>query len=203
MKRLVLLSSTLAVALALAGPAAAKGPDQATITGPGLDGGKIVFGSGGSEPAEGSKFFRFVASVGFFPAMFGQAPDLMVDKRPNGSLGPRYKVVYRVPGPDNDTATIRQDLYPYASLGVVSYMKPGQPFFGGREKTRGGWFVAGHPTKSTLVAAGFPSSAPSGGGGSWFDPVTSPWLVTLVVVLLIGIGAAFVLVRKPRFRPAS
>jgi F0F1-type ATP synthase assembly protein I len=35
------------------------------------------------------------------------------------------------------------------------------------------------------------------------DPVTSPWLVTLVVVLLLGIGAAFVRVRKPRFRPAS
>jgi hypothetical protein len=203
MKRLVLLSSTLALALTLAGHAAAKGPDQATITGPGLDGGKIVYRSGGGDPASGSKFMSFVEAVGFFPAMFGHVPDPMVDKRPSGNLGRCYKVVYRVPGPDNDKATIRQDVYPYASLGVVSYMKPGQPFFGGREKTRGGWFVAGQPTQRTLVAAGFPSSAPTGGGGSWFDPVTSPWFVTLVVVLLLGIGAAFVLVRRPRFRPAS
>jgi hypothetical protein len=203
MKRLVLLSSTLALALALAGPAGAKGPDQATVTGPGLDGGKIVFRSGGGDPASGSKFFRFVEAVGFFPAVFRQSPDPMVDKRPTGSLGPRYKVVYRVPGPDGDNAAVRQDVYPYASLGVVSYMKPGQPVFGGREKTRGGWFVAGHPTKSTLVAAGFPSSAPSGGGGSWFEPITGTWLVTLVVVLLLGIGGAVLLVRGPRFRPAS
>jgi hypothetical protein len=203
MKRFVLLSSTLAVALALAGPAVAKGPDQATITGPGLDSGKIVFRSGGGDPEDGSPFMSFVEAVGFFPAMFGQSPDPMVDKRPSGSLGPRYKVVYRVPGPDNDSATIRQDVYPYASRGVVSYMKPGQAFFGGREQTRGGWFLAGHPTKSTLVAAGFPSSAPSGGGGSWFDPVTSTWVVTLVVLLLLGIGGALLLVRRPRFRPAS
>jgi hypothetical protein len=202
MKRLVLLSSTLAFALALAAPAAAKGPDQATVTGPGLDGGKVVFRSGGGDPNVGSKFMAFVESVGFFPAMFETVPNPMLEKRPDGSLGPRYKVVYRVPGPNGDNATIKQDLYPYAFAGVVSYMKPGQPFFGGSEKTRGGWFVAGHPTKSTLVAAGFPSSAPSGGGGSWFDPVTSPWLVILVV-LLLGIGAAFVLVRKPHFRPAS
>ncbi|HEV8687809.1 MAG TPA: hypothetical protein VGQ84_11090 [Gaiellaceae bacterium] len=201
MKRLVLLIPTLT--LALAAPAAAKGPDQATITGPGLDGGKIVFRSGGGDPASGTTFGAFVESIGFFPAMFGQVPDPMLDKRPSGNLGPRYKVVYRVPGPDNDRATIRQDLYPYASLGIVAYMKPGQPFFGGREKTRGGWFVAGQPTTSTLVAAGFPRSAPTGGGGSWFDPVTEPWLLTLVVVLLLGVGAAVVVLLRPRFRPAS
>jgi hypothetical protein len=203
MKRFVLLISTLA--LALAAPAAAKGPDEATITGPGLDGGKIVFHSGGGDPGAGSPFMSFVEAVGFFPAMFGQArvSDPMVDKRPSGSLGPRYKVVYRVPGPEGDRATIRQDVYPYAALGVVSYTKSGQPFFGGREKTRGGWFVAGLPTKSTLVAVGFPSSRPTGGGGSWFDPVTGPWLVTIVVVVLLGIGAAIVVLRRPRFRPAS
>jgi len=202
MKRLVLLTST--VTLALAAPAAAKGPDQATVTGPGLQGGKIVFRSGGGDPEFGSKFMDFVEAVGFFPSMFQTVPDPMVDKRPEGSLGPCYKVVYRVPGPEGDKATIRQDVYPYASAGVVSYMKPGQPFFGGREKTRGGWFVAGHPSKSTLVAAGFPSSAPSGGGGSVFDlPGSWSMLVTILVVLLLGVAAAVVIVRRPRFSPAS
>lgn len=202
MKRLVLIGSTLA--LALAAPAAAKGPDQATITGPGLDGGKIVYRSGGGDPEQGSKFFEFVENVGFFPAVFRQTPDPMLDKRPAGTLGPRYKVVYRVPGPDGGNATVRQDVYPYASLGVVSYVKPGQSVFDGREHTRGGWFVSGPGTKGMLVAAGFPSTAPrGGGGGSWFDPMPGSWLATLVVVLLLAVGAALLLMRRPRFRPAS
>ena len=201
MKRLVFLSSTLV--LALAAPAAAKGPDQATVTGPGLDGGKIVFSSGGGDPEAGTGFGSFVEAVGFFPAMFGQVPDPMVDTRPKGSLGPRYKVVYRVPGPNGDNAFIRQDLYPYASAGVVSYTKPGQPFFSGAEKTRGGWFVAGHPTRDALVAAGFPRTSPGGGdGGSWLDPVVDAWPYALVALLL---AAALVLVarRRPRPAPAS
>jgi hypothetical protein len=200
MKRLVLVLSTLA--LALAGPAAAKGPDEATITGPGLDGG-IVYRSGGGDPEEGSPFFDFVENVGFFPSVFRQTPDPMLDKRPAGRLGPRYKVVYRVPGPDGGNATIRQDLYPYSSLGVVSYMKPGQSVFGGREHTRGGWFVAGHASKSVLVAGGFPRSTPSGGGGSWFDPVAGSVLATVVVLVLLGLGGALLFARRPRFRPAA
>jgi hypothetical protein len=197
MKRLVLLSSTLA--LALAAPAVAKGPDQATITGPGLDGGKIVFTSGGGDPEAGTEFSSFVEAVGFFPAMFGQVPDPMVDRRPHGGLGPRYKVVYRVPGPDGDNATIRQDLYPYASVGVVSYTKPGQRFFSGQEKTRGGWFIAGHPTRDTLVAAGFPRSSPGGDGGSWSDSVLDAWPYALVALVL---AAALVLIARRRPGPA-
>jgi hypothetical protein len=196
MKRLVLLISTLA--LTLAAPAAAKGPDEATVTGPGLDGGKIVFRSGGGDPEFGTQFGDFVEAVGFFPAMFRTIPDPMVDTKPKGSLGPRYRIVYRVPGPDGDRATIRQDVYPYAAAGVVSYMKPGQPFFGGSERTRGGWFVAGHPTKETLVAAGFPRSAPSGGGGSWLDPVAAPLAAVLLLALVLGLAVAAV--RLPRWR---
>jgi hypothetical protein len=202
MKRLVFLLSTLA--LALAGPAAAKGPDQATITGPGLDGGKIVFRSGGGDPTRGSKFFQFVENVGFFPAVFRQTPDPMLDKRPAGRLGPRYRVVYRVPGPDGGNATVRQDVYPYASIGVVSYMKPGQSVFDGRERTRGGWYVAGRASRGILVSSGFPSTSPGGGdGSSWLDPVSNSLLVTVLVVLLLGIAAAALVTRRPRFRPAS
>jgi hypothetical protein len=196
MKRLVLFISTLA--LVVAAPAAAKGPDEATVRGPGLAGGKIVFKSGGGDPEFGTQFGDFVEAVGFFPAMFRTIPDPMVDKKPEGSLGPRYRIVYRVPGPDGDRATIRQDVYPYASVGVVSYMKPGQPFFGGSEKTGGGWFIAGHPTKETLVAAGFPRSAPNGGGGSWFDPVAAP--LAAVLLLALGLGLALAAVRLPRWR---
>jgi len=56
---------------------------------------------------------QLAEAAGFFPASFGE-PDMMLDRRPAGNLGPRYRVEYRVPGPDDDELRIVQDLYPYA-----------------------------------------------------------------------------------------
>ena len=58
---------------------------------------------------------------------------------------------------NNDTVTITQDVYPYASSGPVTYLAPGQPIFD--MQTRGGWFQAGPDLKETLVAAGLPETA--------------------------------------------
>lgn len=158
MKRTLLLAAALA--LGLAAPASAKGPDQATITGPGLDT-PIVLG-GDAEGDGNSQFGRFVNATGFMPGVFAQTPDPMLDKRPEGDLGPRYTVVYRVPGGDTGTATVNQDLYPYAAGGPVTYMKPGQLIFGGQHATRGGWFTSRYSgLKETLTAIGFPTATPT------------------------------------------
>ena len=190
MKRTVFLISTLA--LVLAAPAAAKGPDQATITGPGLEGdNQIVFGSKG-DPAAGTPFGVLVENTGFFPGVFGQSPSPMLAGRPDGDLGPRYVIAYRVPGPNNELDAIRQDLYPYAAGGPVTYMKPGQPVFG--NETLGGWYRATESFKQTLVSMGLPKSAPgTSGGGSSFEP-TANWLAIALVVLLAG--AMLVAVRR-------
>jgi hypothetical protein len=202
MKRLVLL--TAAVALVAASGASAKGPDQAIVTGPGLEDqdGRIVFASGGGDPGGGTPFMAFVESGGFFQQTFGQSPDPTSKTRPKGDFGPRYDVVYRVPGPNGGPAMLHQSVYPFASIGSVTYMPPGQSFFDG-QRTHGGWF-AGSPTlKATLVSAGLPESAPSGtGGGSRFELSTDAWPLALVALAAVGARALLVR-RRPRLTPAS
>lgn len=157
MKRSLLIVCSLA--LALAAPAAAKGPDQATINGPGLDA-PIVLG-GDAEGDVGSTFGRFAEGAGFMYAVFQQTPDRMLKKRPTGDLGPRYRIVWRVPGGGAGTSFASQALYPYARGGPVTYMRPGQPLFGGDHATSGGWFRSTDGSfKKQLVALGLPESAP-------------------------------------------
>jgi hypothetical protein len=113
----------------------------------------------GDGEGPGSPLGDFTQQAGFFPAMFGQSPDPMLRLRPNGSLGPRYRVTYTVPGPENTTDTILQELYPYADVSPVTYMRAGQLFFG-REHTRGGWLRASASLKALLVREGLPAQAP-------------------------------------------
>ena len=127
MRRSLLLTFALG-ALIFASTAVAKGPTAATITGPGLDSPLSISGTEGS-----GDLGLLVQEVGFFPAAFDQSPDPMLDKRPSGRLGPRYKIVH-----DLGSDTLRQDLYPYAKPFALTYMKPGQKIFYGT--TRGGWF---------------------------------------------------------------
>ena len=110
MKRLLF---TLAAAALLAPTALAKGPSQATVTGPGLAEAIVLAGLGDSS--------ALTEQAGFFPAVFGQTPSPMI-KRPAGKLGPRYTIHYVVPGGNTKPYRITQYLYPYATGGAVTYM---------------------------------------------------------------------------------
>jgi hypothetical protein len=198
--RILILSALTAAALALTAVAQAKGPASATISGPELDGPLAItgYGEGGSSTPLGA----LVEGGGFFPAAFGQSPDPMLDKRPNGELGPRYTISYRVPGPNNEDDTIVTDVYPYAEPVAVTYTAPGQPFFG-TEKTRGGWFVGRPDLKQVLVDAGLPATAPgSGGSGLGLPDVPGPLAVGGAVALVILAGGAWLVVARRRPEPA-
>lgn len=176
MKRVFLILSI--AALALPATALAKGPSGASIGGPG-GGGGITFTGDGESARTG--LGNLTEQAGFFPAVFGQEPNPMLESRPKGELGPKYTITYTVPGPNNELDKLRQDVYPYAKSGPVTYMEPGQKFFG-TERTRGGWFQADGQLKQTLVSAGLPSTAADASSAGRSFPTD--------LVALLGIGLA-------------
>src|SRR6266581_5389580 len=156
-RRILVTASIAVLGLAFAATAAAKGPSAAKIEGPGLASPLVLEGDG---EGPGSPLGDFTQQAGFFPAMFGQSPDPMLRVRPTTDLGPRYRVTYTVPGPDNTADTISQDLYPYSRRGPLTFMQAGQLFFG-REHTQGGWYRADPTLKALLVEEGLPAHAPA------------------------------------------
>jgi hypothetical protein len=174
MKRLLFV---LFAAALLAPAALAKGPSEATITGPGL--GKTISFKGSGE-SSGSALGNLTEYAGFFPAAFGRSPDPMLEGRPAGKLGATFTIRYVVPAGNSTSYRITQRLYPYAAGGAVTYMRPGQPIFD--TTTRGGWYPAGDALKQMLVRGGLPRSAPGGSSGT-----------NLALIAGIGIPGALVL----------
>jgi hypothetical protein len=153
---------SVAAALTLAAPALAKGPSQARITGPGLARAVVISGDG--EPGEPGRLGSLAGQTGLFTVMFGAGaglggpvPTRLHTPPPKASLGPRYALVYTVPGvtprPGQQFGRIRQDLYPRAAGGPVIYTPPGQQGFGG-PLTVTGWLKGTPDLTRTLVQLG-------------------------------------------------
>jgi hypothetical protein len=148
-------------ALVIPALASAKEPSQASISGPHFS--KTLRPTSGNEWGE-TPLALVTDLSGFFPSSVGQSPDPMLHGRPQGSLGPRYTIVWTVPGPPGPTThRVRQDLYPYARGGAVTYTRPGQPIFD--MTTRGGWYRSPE-LKNSLVALGLPQVAPRSSAGT-------------------------------------
>ncbi len=184
-------------ALALPASALGKGPSGASIDGPGSGGGITVSGDGESG---GTQLGDLAQQAGFFAAAFGQEPNPLPATRPNGDLGQKYTITYTVPGPNNELDQIRQDVYPYANPAPVTYMEPGQAFFG-TERTRGGWFQGDAALKQTLVAAGLPRTAPASATASGSRDFPTALITLLTASLLVAMATAL-LIRR-RTRPAA
>ena len=193
MKRLVMFSAAVALAaVVVATSALAKGASRAKITGPALGKGITLAGEG---RVGGGQLMQLAEAAGFFPAVFVTDPNPMLSTRPHGALGPRYTITYAMPGPSG-VDELRQDLYPYAKPSPVTYVKPGQRFFG-TERTMGGWYVASATLKDDLVAAGLPETPTIDGGGhkiQW----TAVGAVAAAVAALVVVGVA---VLRSRRRP--
>ena len=153
--RRYLVVATL-VALALPAFAAAKGPVSASISGPGLERALAIEGDGEGPGAVGS----LATASGVLAQMFVQSPDPTVARRPAGTLGPRYAIVYLVPGPNDIQSRVTQYVYPYAKPRPLSYLRPGQVFWDGR-KAHGGWYRATAALRRALVRSGLPATPPA------------------------------------------
>jgi hypothetical protein len=135
----------------------------------------------------------FAEAAGFFPAAFGQTPVVTTSTRPKGNLGPKYSLDYVVPGGDNVSFKIHQDVYPYAKPAAWTYMPAGQPIFD--MKTHGGWFTDSQ-LKTVLVAHGLPRAATASSTRSNSAGFFSTGKIGALVLVLFGIGAAAVLTRR-------
>jgi hypothetical protein len=152
-------------AMAVATPAFAKGPLRAQITGPGLARAVVVSGPG--EPGQVGLLLTLAEQTSLFTVLFGPGgslpgPRLLRSEPQATALGPRYAVVYTVPGVppqgSEQFGRIRQDLYPRAAGGPVIYTPPGQRGFGGRLRVTG-WFWGSPRLLHTLTKLGVPTRA--------------------------------------------
>jgi hypothetical protein len=216
---------SIAAAMTLAAPALAKGPSEARITGPGLVRAIVVSGAG--EPGQQGRLASLAEQSGLFTVMFGasagasiggSAPARLHTPPPKASLGPRYTLVYTVPGvpprSGQQFGRVRQDLYPRAPGGPVIYTPPGQQGFGG-PLTVTGW-LRGHPQLSrTLAQLGVPPPAGTGAAQQTRQPAaarpaaahragaeTPAWIIVPAAVIAAAalIGTAWWLRRR---RPAA
>ena len=122
--------------------ASAKGVKDVTVSGAGLT---TPIRLGDSRSAN-----DVAQRSGFFPL----AADRFAASPPPGNLGPRYIATYRwLVGPD-ETVSMRQELYPFADVGALTYTPPGQNAF--NSSRGGGWYQAGAELILLLVAAGVP-----------------------------------------------
>ena len=138
MRRRIAAAASLAVALSVAAGASAKGPESASLTGPGLEQRSLTF-AGNGEMGQGTPLGALVDASGFFAQMYGQTPDPTLKTRPPGTLGPHYRITYVVPGPNGIRSRVVQDVYPFAKPAPLTHMKPTQRYWGSRV-AHGGWF---------------------------------------------------------------
>ena len=225
--------AAIAVTVALATPALAKGTTQASITGPGLAHPVTVSVAAGSEalPGQGDALSSLADQTGLFTVLFGPSfgdvrmPDMPSRLRPPpaaATLGPQYTVTYTVPGiapaPGQASDQIRQYLYPRAAGGPVIYTLPGQQGLG-QPLQATGWLRGTPQLTATLTRLGIPSgaslpSAPSSAASVPAAPVpaaapkpddtTVPaWLIATIASAIAIVIAGTALWLRRRPRPAT
>ena len=177
----------------LAAPAHAKGPTSFTIAGPGLDEPLRAAALAQRNP---TSYWRLVEQLGFFVSAMEPSSPARLAEPPRGTLGPKYRIRWLVPIPGSPLV-IRQDLYPYAAAGPVTYMAPGQALFD--RETPGGWYRADAPAKAALVARGLPAAPVRA------DPAgdRERWPAALAAGVGVAGAAAFLALRRRRSQASA
>lgn len=197
-RRLVRISAGLAIITLLLysfiDPVAAKGPQSAIITGPGIDRPiELIDRTVENNP---DLVVRLMEQTGLWFAT-GDLP-LPLEK-PAGDLGPAYTLSWINSGPPDksvDERTIRQLLYLDAENGPLIHT-PAQESLQGWGPGVIGWFAAPSGLRDTLAELGVPvARGTSSGGGTFTETASSTTLPDREpagALWLLGI-AAFALV---------
>jgi hypothetical protein len=206
MRARVLCAALSTVVIACPASAKVDSITEATITGPGLDGGLRIeapdtegLWKSGIDVTGGLDGTRAdsVGALGLVPA----------------DLGPRYLVTFRFDGGDD---LIRQDLYPYAKGGPVTYALPGQelmlggPARGLKRSMLAGWYQGSLGFFHYLVDHGLPGTNPVGPVATR-EPVpdtapetAAPWGgIVVVLVEFAALSLATLAVRRRLHRASN
>jgi hypothetical protein len=92
--------------------------------------------------------------TGTFYAAFRTTPSPIEASRPTGPLGPRYRIVYRLYTGEKEVTPVRQDVYPFARAGFVTFTPAGQRVFD--KQVVSGWYTSPASATELFVAAGVP-----------------------------------------------
>jgi hypothetical protein len=163
-RTLAVLAATVIVTLAGGGSAHAKGPDQATVSGPGIDTTQLTM----DDPLR--RLERLLQATRFWDSV--EMPAWEADPPP-GDLGAAFTVVYNVPDVHDPGGakpdSIRQEIYPFAASGPVVYLPPDQTVFD--TSLAAGWIAADDRLVGLLTALGASRTATTDGGS---QPTLSP-----------------------------
>jgi len=187
----------LALVVASAGPAAAKGPTEMTITYP-----------GGGPPVD-VEMGSLSEDLGLWSALGDTEGPQFSAEPPEAPVGEPYIVRWTMYHDTGTPLVITQQLWLDSNGGGLVHTEPGQdtgPYAGGRGTT-GGWLQAPESLRAHLVAGGFdPESPPtvaaaatrSTDGGStngWWAPVG---LAAAAAVGATALAATATAVRRGR-----
>jgi hypothetical protein len=200
--RTMLVGVIVALPLAVAAPASAKVPIAivgASITGPGLG---TAGGIRIDSPAADQMWHSGIVN----DSKWSSLSEFRVAR---SDLGPRYLIVHRVlfvSGPENHL--LRQELYPYAKGGPVTYTPPGQELLRGGARLRivAGWYEVSTEFLEFLVGQGLPSRnplAPAANPAPWTEPAAdaaSGQPAAWVSVMLGTVGLAALSLAAPKIR---
>lgn len=208
LRTLVAALAVAVVTLAIGAPALAKGPNSATVSGPGI-GTTTIYWNRPDQHSLGE-----LTQTTFLWDAAGAAG--WETQPPPGDLGPKYTVVYHIIKLNNRLRgeDIRQDLYPFAAAGPVVYTAAGQHMYD--TPTASGW----HPASSllTTVLRGLGADPKAAASRTAITPAAQttarpadddtgpawPWIAAGAtgVVVLFGVGALLRTRQRPGGRAA-
>jgi hypothetical protein len=142
--------AVLVALVATAAPAHAKGAQDATLKGPGLEHTVRLYNQA-LQP--------LLRTAGLYHSVFHESGSPVSAARPAGRLGPRYTVTYGWLVAQDETEPIRQFVYPFASGGALAFTPPNQRVGTMTEPLDGGWYRGGPALRALLVSLGVPDRA--------------------------------------------